>query len=99
MRRGFTLLEVLVTLSLLGLMGAVSGLSVAALRPREGSVALRAIERARSDAVETGRPIVFHHDGRQVRFLPDGSSSGGWLLIDEIWFSVSPLTGVIRVLQ
>jgi prepilin-type N-terminal cleavage/methylation domain-containing protein len=99
MIRGFTLLEVLVTLALLGLLGAVTGLSVASLRPEDASLALRAIERARSDAVGTGRAVVVRHDGRQVRFLPDGSSSGGWLLIDGTWFSVSPLTGVVRVLQ
>ena len=78
--RGVTLLELLVVLTTLGLLLAVSGLSIASLRiPRE-SERLLELRHARSEAIQSGVP----HTAHGVRFLPDGRAIGP---------SADPLTG------
>ena len=99
MSEGFTLLELLVTIAIVAIVASVTGISLASLRTPESNAALAQIEQARADAVRLGKPIVVRHDGRSVRFLPDGSSSGGWLEVDGVWFNVSPLTGEISALR
>ena len=85
---GFTLLEVIVVLAILGVTLAVSSLAFTSLKaPRESDRA-RELRRARSKAIETGRPVVTdsNHAPRttQVLFLPDGRAVGP---------GVDPLTG------
>lgn len=85
---GFSLLEVLVVLVVLGLVLGVSGLAFASLRrPREAELT-RELRRARSEAIRTGRPTatVIKHAPRptHVLFLPDGRAIGP---------GVDPLTG------
>jgi len=79
--RGFTLLELLVVLTIIGLLVGVSGLAIASLRlPRESQDVID-LRRARADAIRSGVPRTAHG----IRFLPDGRAIG---------VGVDPLTGV-----
>ncbi len=85
---GFTLLEVIVVLAILGLTFGVSALAFTSLKfPRESDL-VRELRHARSDAIRTGRPVVIdsNHAPRttHVLFLPDGRAIGP---------RVDPLTG------
>ncbi len=90
---GFTLVEVLVVIAILGLIFGVSGLAFSSLRlPRE-SMRIAALRAARATAIRTGRPVraVLPRDTAAYRsplpaplFLPDGRAVGP---------AVDPLTG------
>jgi prepilin-type N-terminal cleavage/methylation domain-containing protein len=88
---GFTLLEVMVVLLILGLIIGMSGLAFTALRAPPGSEATRELRRARSEAILTGQPVVTvgNHAPHttQVLFLPDGRGIGS---------GADPLTGAPR---
>ena len=72
MRTGFTLIEVLVVLGLLGMVLGLSGIALASLDRGAKSEAVAKLSRARADAIKTGRPV--HVDG--FLFLRDGSARG-----------------------
>ena len=77
---GFTLLEVMVVLVVLGLMVGVSGLAFVGLRaPRESNLAGE-LRRARREAIQTGRPVstggAHAPFTTHVLFLPDGRAIG-----------------------
>jgi prepilin-type N-terminal cleavage/methylation domain-containing protein len=77
---GITLLEMLVVLTVLGIVLGVSGLAIESLRvPRESQESLD-LRRARAEAIHSGAPRT----ARGVRFLPDGRAIGP---------GVNPLTG------
>jgi Tfp pilus assembly protein FimT len=76
-----TLVELLVVLALLGLILGISGVALASLREPQEAATLRALERARGQAIATGEPVAQD----SVLFLPDGRAIGP---------SVDPLTGV-----
>lgn len=79
--RGFTLVELLVVLAILGVIVGVTGLTLSSLeRPRESELTLD-LKKARADAIQSGVPRTSHG----VRFLPDGRAIGP---------NVNPLTGV-----
>jgi len=90
---GFTLVEVLVVIALLGLIFGVSGLAFSSLRlPRE-SMRIAALRTARGIAIRSGRPVraVLPGDNAGYRsplpaplFLPDGRAVGP---------AADPLTG------
>jgi len=85
---GFTLLELIVVVAVLGITLGVSALAFTSLKtPRESDVA-RELRWARSEAIRTGRPVVTggNHTPRttHVLFLPDGRAIGP---------GVNPLTG------
>ncbi len=69
---GITLLEMLVVLTVLGLVLAVSGLAIESLRPPRESALVLDLRRARADAVHSGAPRTAHG----VCFLPDGRAIG-----------------------
>jgi prepilin-type N-terminal cleavage/methylation domain-containing protein len=67
-----TLVELLVVLALLGLVLGMSGLALASLREPRESDAMRALRRARAEAIESGAPVR----AGGVLFLPDGRAMG-----------------------
>ena len=83
-RDGYTLVEVIVALVLLGLILGVSGVAVASLRAPRESQWLRALYEARSQAIRNGKPVravLDHSPPMSFRvpaplFLPDGSALG-----------------------
>jgi len=79
--RGMTLLELLVVLTLLGVVLGVTGLAIGSLQAPRESEQIRALKRARAEAIHSGAPRTTH----DVRFLPDGRAMGP---------NVDPLTGV-----
>lgn len=81
--RGVTLLELLVVLALFGILFGVSAVALSALKPPSKSDAVRALERARMEAIQSGTPRTAHG----VLFLPDGRAIGP---------GVDPLTGAVR---
>jgi len=85
---GFTLLEVMVVLVILGLIVWMSGLAFVGLRAPRETNRVGELRRARSEAIRTGRPVVTESNGAprtaHVLFLPDGRAIG---------FGADPLTG------
>jgi len=77
---GFTLLEVIVVVAILGLTVGMTGLAFVSLHAPRESDQLRELRRARAEAIETGRPVITgsHRAPRttQVLFLPDGRAIG-----------------------
>ena len=56
--RGFTLVEVIVVVALLGLIAGMSGLAFVGLRAPRQSELVHELSRARAEAIKTGRPVV-----------------------------------------
>jgi len=90
-----TLIELVVALALLGLILGISGLVLTSLQSPRDSERVRALSRARAEAIRTGQPVrtavpwdtVSNHAPRTthlVLFLPDGRAIGP---------GVDPLTG------
>jgi len=78
---GFTLVELLVVLAVIGIILGVTGLALSSLEsPRESELAIE-LKKARTDAIQSGAPRTAHG----VRFLPDGRAIGP---------NVNPLTGM-----
>ena len=87
---GFTLLEVIVVLAVMGLALGISGLALATLKAPRESERIRELREARAEAIHTGRPVraVFDHSPLPAPlFLPDGRAIGP---------GVDPLTGAPR---
>jgi prepilin-type N-terminal cleavage/methylation domain-containing protein len=78
--RGVTLLELLVVLTVLGVVLGVTGLAIGSLQAPRESDEVRALKRTRAEAIHSGAPRTA--DG--VLFLPDGRAIGP---------KVDPLTG------
>lgn len=95
-RGGFTLVELMVVVTILGLMTALSGMAIAGLREPPHTQQRRALVLARTAAIRTGRPIravTCDSTGancsvlRAPMFFPDGRALGA---------GVDPLTGAPR---
>jgi prepilin-type N-terminal cleavage/methylation domain-containing protein len=87
--RGFTLVEVIVVVAILGLIAGMSGLAFVGLRSPRESERVRDLWRARAMAIQSGRAMIAG-DNRvprraHVLFLPDGRAIGP---------GADPLTGV-----
>jgi prepilin-type N-terminal cleavage/methylation domain-containing protein len=81
--RGFTLIEVIVVVTVLGVILGVTGLALGSLQtPRESQLTMN-LKKARTEAIQSGTPRTAHG----VRFLPDGRAIGP---------DVDPLTGIHR---
>ncbi len=79
--RGVTLLELLVVLTVLGVVLGVTGLAIASLQAPRESEEILALTRARAEAIHSGARRTAHG----VLFFPDGRAIGP---------KVDPLTGV-----
>lgn len=95
-RVGVTLIELVIALGMLGLALAVTGLGVRSLEPTPEALALRELESARRQAIETGAATTVSGGGYAVRFAPDGSAAGGPIVTDSLVLFVDPLTGAVR---
>lgn len=92
--RGFTLVELIVVLALLGVLLGVGGAALATLDVPRESDAVAALRRARAEAIRSGRPVsvtvswpdtASNHVPRTTHvFWSDGSARGPGL---------DPLTG------
>jgi prepilin-type N-terminal cleavage/methylation domain-containing protein len=92
-RAGVTLVELLVVIAILSLIFGVSGLAFASLRVPRESEWIRALRRARAEAIQSGLPTrtAIPPDSAMNRvllraplFLPDGRAVGS---------GADPLTG------
>jgi prepilin-type N-terminal cleavage/methylation domain-containing protein len=96
MTRGFTLLEVIVTVAVLGLLVAVAGLAIRSFEPPAGQEVIRELANARVEAIRSGQPVEWRGDSATLRFFPNGSSSGGRIISGGHALQVDPLTGEVR---
>lgn len=76
--KGFTLLEMLVVLLILGLVGAISGVMLARVPTRESLSEMESeLTEARRMAIRDGRAVTIEVRGNRgtavATFLPDGS--------------------------
>ena len=81
--QGVTLVELLVVLTILGLVLGITGLAMASLTATRESRLVTDLRKARADAIQSGAPCTAHG----VRFLPDGRAIGN---------NVDALTGAPR---
>jgi len=79
--RGVTLLELLVVLTVLGVVLGVTGLAIRSLQAPRESEEISALRKARAEAIHAGAQRA----AQGVRFLPDGRAIGP---------NVDPLTGI-----
>lgn len=96
MTPGFTLLEMMVTVCVLALLATVSGLAARSLKPGRDRQVATALAEVREQAIRSGRPVAWSSDSVTVRFLPNGSSSGGRVTIGGRTWVVDPLTGAVH---
>jgi prepilin-type N-terminal cleavage/methylation domain-containing protein len=89
--RGYTLLEVLVVLAIMGIALGVSGLALASLKAPREAEQVRQLRQARERAIQSGGPvfldITMARSTTHVLFLPDGRAIGPGL---------DPFTGFLR---
>lgn len=96
MSRGFTMLEMIVALSLLGLLVGVASLAFRSLDPPAASLTVRELQATRDSAIAKGESLIWTHEADTVRFEPDGSSSGGEVTAEGTTYLIDPVTGAIR---
>ncbi len=92
-RRAFTLIEMLVTLAVMGVVFLVVGMAVPAQRLAAGSEVQRIVSRARGKAIATGlaqaATVIAQDTARTLVALPDGR------VIAERALGVDQLTGQV----
>jgi prepilin-type N-terminal cleavage/methylation domain-containing protein len=93
MRRGLTLVELMVALAILAIAMATVGLALPRLRPTSEGAVLKELSDARVRAIRTGDAVLLSRGELTIRFLPDGSSR---TTQGRSPFSVRPLSGEIR---
>lgn len=93
---GFTLIEVAVTLVILGIALASVSLALGVLGPAPGSAIPRTIASARSQAIHSGAVTRVGFGRDTVALFPDGSASGGPVRDSTGVWSVDRWTGEAR---
>ncbi len=85
---GFTLLEVIVVIAILGVTLSVTALALGSLQAPRESAWIRELRRARAEAIRTGRSVELRDTRSPLTasalFLPDGRALGA---------AIDPLTG------
>jgi prepilin-type N-terminal cleavage/methylation domain-containing protein len=77
-RRGVTLVELIVALAILGLLSGLAAAALGGLRQAQPDARAQALARARVHAIRTGTRVrVDDPSGESVVFLPDGRTVGG----------------------
>jgi prepilin-type N-terminal cleavage/methylation domain-containing protein len=85
--RGVTLIEVVVTVLVLGLLTGLAATAVGSLRRPPVESWRAAVIRARDSAIRTGRPVILNGDsGYRAFLLPDGRAMA---------LGFDPLTGEV----
>ena len=75
--RGVTLVELIVTLAVLGIVLGLATVGLASLRPSAAVEGIAALNRARADAIRSGRAVQVDGDSQLVMLLlPDGRVLG-----------------------
>jgi prepilin-type N-terminal cleavage/methylation domain-containing protein len=76
-RRGFTLVELIVTLAVLGLLSGLAAATLGSLQTTEPDTRAQVLTRARERAIRTGTRVRLDDaKGESVLFLPDGRAVG-----------------------
>ena len=94
---GFTLVEVLVTLALIGLVLGLVAVAGPTLQPPPTAEVPRRIAAARAAAIDGGRPVtVTFADSSTVTVYPDGSASPARIWDGAASWVVDPWTAEVR---
>ena len=96
MSRGFTLVEMVTAILVLGLLTGLSALAIRSLKPGATARIVQDLEATRTWAIRSGEPQTWEREGHIVRFLPDGSSAGGSFIAGGTALLIDPVTGDIR---
>jgi len=91
---GMTLIEVLVTLTVLGVLFSFAGVSMVVLEPPKDADIPRRLAVSRRDAVRTGVPVTLSFaNGARVTLYPDGSATPARVADTTGAWRVDPWTG------
>jgi prepilin-type N-terminal cleavage/methylation domain-containing protein len=94
---GFTLVEVLVTLAVMGLVLGLVAVAGPTLQPPPAAEVPRVIAAARTEAVGGGKPVtVTFADSSRVTVYPDGSASSARIWDGAVSWMVDPWTAEVR---
>lgn len=94
---GFTLLEVVVVLALLGVVAGIVTISIPSSEPEPVASVLAELHDARARAIRTGLPVSWTNGDVTIRFRPDGSSSGGTIVTAVDTLRIDALSGAAHV--
>jgi prepilin-type N-terminal cleavage/methylation domain-containing protein len=96
-RSGLTLVEVVVTLSILGVLFGLVAVSTVVLKPPPEAAVPRRITDARREAIRTGVPVTVAFDSLvRVTLYPDGSATPARVADGGAAWRVDPWTGAVH---
>jgi type II secretory pathway pseudopilin PulG len=90
---GSTLLEVVVTITILAVLLGLATIGLRSAVPAAGSPVAEELATVRRAAIESGVSRTWSRGATTVRYFPDGSASGGWVTVDGVPRRVDVLTG------
>jgi prepilin-type N-terminal cleavage/methylation domain-containing protein len=94
---GFTLVEVLVTLAIMGVVLGLVAVAGPTLAPPPAAEVPRRIGGARAAAIEQGRPVTLtFSDSSRVTLYPDGSATPARIWDGAVAWVVDPWTAEVR---